>query len=67
MTALQLLVTNCWMDSVKWLAEAREVPLQGLVIEARHKSVDTRLEPFRVTLRKLQDQQQRAWEGAGGH
>ena len=68
LTALQLLVNGCWMDAVQWLAKERNAPLHGLVIEVRHRFAATsdRYEPFRATLRTLQEEQRRAWAGMGG-
>ena len=68
LTALQLLVNGCWMDAVQWLAKECNAPLQGLVIEGQNYYLSTRdiFEPFRATLRTLQDEQQRAWAGMGG-
>ena len=68
LTALQLLVNGYWMDAVQWLAKECNAPLQGLVIEGQDhlRATSDCLEPFRATLRTLQDEQQRAWAGMGG-
>ena len=56
------------MDAVQWLAKECNAPLQGLVIEDQDyfRSTSDCIEPFRATLRTLQDEQQRAWAGMGG-
>ena len=66
LTTLQLLVNGCWMDAVQWLAKECNAPLQGLVIEGSDYLRSDCIEPFRATLRTLQDEQQRAWAGMGG-
>ena len=65
--ALQLLLNECWMEAVEWLAEAHGASLQGLVIEKgiRIGAEDAGLEPFREQLRLMQDRQKRAWAMAG--
>ena len=66
LTTLQLLVNGCWMDAVQWLAKECNAPLQGIVIEGSDYLRSDDIEPFRATLRTLQDEQQRAWAGMGG-
>ena len=61
---LQFLIDNGCMDAVRWIAEERGAPLQGLdvgygdaVLAGCHLSV-------REKLRCLQEEQRRAWVGS---
>ena len=68
-SALQILLNDCWMEAVEWLADAHGASLQGLVIQIekgiRIGAEDAGLEPFREQLRLMQDRQKRAWAMAG--